>query len=289
MTDPFPSLSRRAVSGTRMEGARIANAGNGALRIDRPVADVTMRDVTVTGGYRAFETLAARGLKDASVVGFTIENVRATGLQRGFARIGYNSHRGIIRDVQASGTVFNDDIPCGIAFMDTAHDCTIERCVMRGFRMEPGPDAYWNGDGYSSERGNYGLRFLRCAAWDCTDGGFDLKSTGTFLDGCIAGRNKYNYRFWSSLEAHELTSLNPVAGKGHGGHGHFSISADPPLTLHIDHLTARADDRAPLFTVHRGVATIVIRSHDLSLPRGTPLLAGAGKATIRWLSGAPKI
>lgn len=243
--------------------------------------------MTAVDGYRVFETYPAKDQSDASIKKLVLDNIAATQLKRGFARIGHDSSGGVINKIDASGTVFNDQIPAGIAFMDTAHDFTISNCTMRHFRMELGPGKYWNGDGYSSEKDNYGLRFLNCAAFMCTDGGFDLKSTGTFLDDCVAGENKFNFRFWSPVQAWTLTSLNPRKGDGTGGYGHFSITGGPGMEITIEKLVARSDNTAPLFTVHRGTARVIIGSHDLKLPPQTPLVAGEGSLELVWKSGTP--
>ncbi|MGD9811940.1 MAG: hypothetical protein AB7U35_11505, partial [Sphingobium sp.] len=164
----------RLNDGQVLSDLRESDIGNGLVRADRPVRSITMKRIIVNGGYRVFENLAAQGQQDASIDGLLIEDVKASGLARGFARIQYDSRHGIIRRVEASGVDPAPALPCGIAFNGTAHDFSIEDCVMRDFRMRKAEDQYWNGDGYSSERGNYGLRFLRCSAFDCTDGGFDL-------------------------------------------------------------------------------------------------------------------
>lgn len=289
VTDARGTEGRRADNGSILRSLRIGNVGNGLLRIDRPVANLRMEDVDVRGAYRVIENLPRRGLADASFVGLIVDDVRAVDLQRGFARIGSNSRGGRFSDIVASGTVHNEDIPCGMMFEGRAHDFELRRCVMRGFRMNLPGTAYQNGDGFSTERGNYGFRFLNCEAYDNSDGGFDLKSTGTFLDGCISGGNKYNYRFWSPVQAHVLTSLTPVRGPRRAEFGHFSLTGEPPVEIHIARLVIRSSVPAPLFTVHRGRVRVVIDSHDIRTPPGTPMLIGEGQGDIVWRSGPPRL
>ena len=285
----YRTESYRARNGDRYSNVSVSNFGNGIFRVDRPTHDFEARNVTAIDGYRVFETLPARDQNDASITKLVLDTMTAWELQRGFARIGHNSRGGVINKIEASGIIFNEEIPCGIAFMDSAHDFTISNCIMRNFRMELGAENYWNGDGYSSERKNYGLRFLNCSAFDCTDGGFDLKSTGTFLDGCVADGNKFNYRFWSPVQAWALTSLNPRLGGGTGGYGHFSITGSPGMEITIEKLVAQSDNTAPLFTIHDGAARVIISSHDIQLPPETPLIAGRGQLELIWKSGAPAI
>ena len=279
----------RAVSGMKLSDLSARDIGNGLVRVAGPVTGLELRDIDVERVYRVLENTAAGGEDgDASFTGLVMERVTARQVIRGLVRIRYDSHGGVIRDVSATGTVMTDNLPCGIAFSDTAHDFTLERCIMRGFRMQLPPQRYWNGDGFSTEKGNYGFRFLRCEAYDNTDGGFDLKSTGTFLDGCIAGGNKRNYRFWSTADAHVLTSLTPVHHGGIGDCAHIHVEGSTGATLHIAHLIVRSDTPQTLVSVENGPARIIIDSHDIVSPRGTPLFRGPAGAQLIWKTGAPK-
>ena len=286
LVDGAAAEVRRVHSGERVAGLRMRNVGNGLARVAEPVDGLTIEDLNVDGVYRVLENTAARGGPDATLTGLRMRNVTATNVLRGVARLRYDSHDGEIVDVKGTGTVNNDGIPCGIAFDGTAHDFTLERCVMRGFQMELAADRYWNGDGFSSELGNYGLRFLRCEAYDNSDGGFDLKSTGTFLDGCVSGGNKRNYRFWSTMEAHVITSLTPVLRGGSGNAGHVYVDGAHQPVVTIGKLIVRSDTDAPVLLIHAPGATVVIASHDIQVPKGTPLAVGDA-ATIVWKSGAP--
>ena len=280
---------RRVHSGDTVRHVRARHFGNGFVRVAEPVTGLLIEDVTIDGAYRVLEVTAARDRPDASLNKLVMRNVRATNLQRGLARIRYDSSGGTISNCSATGLVNNEAIPCGIAFSDTAHDFTIERCTMRGFRMARAPDIYWNGDGYSTELGNYGLRFLRCEAYGCTDGGFDLKSTGTFLDGCVSGGNARNYRFWSTIAAHEITSLTPVMAGGTGAAAHIAVDGRSGAVVTIAKLRIRSETPAPIVYSTGGAATVIIESHDIQTPRGTPLLAGDPATRVIWRSGPPRV
>lgn len=79
------------------------------------------------------------------------------------------------------------------------HDITFINCVSRNNYDDAG-DKYWNADGFVAEPKSYNLRFINCMAFDNTDGGWDDKSTGTTYDGCIAFRNKRNFRVWGEVK-----------------------------------------------------------------------------------------
>lgn len=273
-------------SGGFYRNVRARDVGNGLFLINEPVRGVRIWDVRVAGGYRVIENSAAPDLVAAGVVGLHVRGARADGLERSFARIRYDSHHGLIEDVSASGilTTGSTDLPVGIGFAGTAHDFRIERCFMRGFQWKRRDDQYWNGDGFSTERGNARFLFRHCAAWDNSDGGFDLKSTETLLDDCTSGRNARNFRLWSSIRATRLISLDPIKIGGIGDTNHFSImaakGASEPLVIHIEHLVVKSDRGWPIFDVHNGPAKIIIGSHDIQVPAGTPLVRSRSGGTV---------
>lgn len=267
-------------------GVRARNVGNGLFLINEPVHDVRIADVRVEGGYRVIENSAAPDLTAAGCVGLRVRGARASDLERSFARIRYDSHDGVIEDVSASGilTTGSTDLPVGIAFDGTAHDFRVERCFMHGFRWKRGDTQYWNGDGFSTERGNARIRFRQCSAWGNSDGGFDLKSSETVLDDCISGRNARNFRLWSSIRATRLISLDPVKIGGIGDTNHFSImaaqGASEPLVIYIEHLVVKSDRGWPIFDVHNGPAKIIVGSHDIQVPAGTPLVRSRSGGSV---------
>jgi hypothetical protein len=267
-------------------GIRARDVGNGLFVIREPVRDVQIAGIRVDGGYRVIENSAAPDLVDAGCVGLRVRGARASNLRRSFARIRYDSHDGVIEDVSASGTLVTGatDLPVGIAFDGTAHDFRVERCFMRGFQWQRDAGQYWNGDGFSTERGNARFQFRQCAAWDNSDGGFDLKSTETTLDDCVSGRNARNFRLWSSIRATRLISLDPVKIGGIGDTNHFTImaakDASEPLVIAIDHLVVKSDRGWPIFDVHNGPAKIIVGSHDIQVPAGTPLVRSRGGGSV---------
>lgn len=287
-------------SGAAYRGVRASEVGNGLFVIRDAVTGLSIQDIEVEGGYRVIENTAATRGADASCAGLRLRAAKATGLRRGFARIRYASRDGVIEDVSAAGTLTTGarDLPAGIAFQDEARDFRLERCTMRGFRWKRGPKQYWNGDGFSTERGNARILFRNCAAWDNSDGGFDLKSADSLLDDCISGRNARNYRLWSDIKATRLTSIDPHKIGGIGDTSHISLMGakqEPrrPLLIRIDHLVVRSGQGWPIFDVHDGPAEIVIGSHDIQVPRGTPLVRTRGKGSVpggvRFAGAPPKL
>ncbi len=286
-------------SGAIYRGIKAADVGNGLFVIRQQVRDLVIEDVEVEGAYRVIENAAARG-EGADCVGLRVANAKASGLRRGFARIRYASRDGRMSDISAQGllTTGASDLPVGIAFDGDARNFLLERCTMRGFRWKRDAGQYWNGDGYSTERGNRGFVFRQCAAWENSDGGFDIKSSETVLDDCVSGHNARNYRLWSDLRATRVTSIEPTKLGGIGDTNHFSLmgpkaSGAEPLTIQIEHLIVRSQKGWPVFDVHDGPVRIIINSHDIDVPPGTPLIRTRGKGSvpggIRFSSHPPKL
>src|SRR3546814_2270720 len=74
--------------------------------------------------------------------------------------------------------------------------------------------AYFNGDGFASERGVYDVRFIDTVARGNTDGGYDLKSSGTVVVRALSEENGRNYRLWgerSEEHTSELQSLMRIS------------------------------------------------------------------------------
>lgn len=107
-------------------------------------------------------------------------------------------------------------VPKGSAVTD--HDITFVNCTSRGNYHENGKK-YWNADGFCVERPCYGIRYYRCRAFDNTDGGWDDKSRDPLVVGCVAFRNKRNFRFWSRGEARLLNCIAGFAMKRGGSGG----------------------------------------------------------------------
>lgn len=272
-----------AASGDRIADLRAVNVGNGLVRVARPVKGLVIEDVTVDGVYRVLENFDRDHTAD--MTGLRMERITATNVERGLARIGSNSSNGVIRDAQVTfraQPALRPHLPVGIGFTDSAHDFLVERVIVRGARMEEIPGKYTNGDGFSTERGNSRIRFLSCEAWDNSDGGFDLKGAEGEIDRAVAGRNHRNFRFWSSIEAGEITSID-------ARNAHIFIDGRIPPTIWIRKLVVRSTTTAPIFRIERGTAAVVIDSHDIEVPPTTKLILGSGLSVDWGPQGPPKL
>ena len=86
------------------------------------------------------------------------------------------------------------------------HDIIFVNCVARNSIYSKA--RYWQGDGYCAERGVKNLAFINCAAFDCADGGWDVKSDNVIFVHCVSLRNKMNYRLWGTAYLVNCLSAN---------------------------------------------------------------------------------
>lgn len=116
----------------------------------------------------------------------------------------------------ADSQFLEGDFAVGFDVENSSHDIEFRDCIARrNLYKDP---KYWNGDGFKSENETENIRWLRCAAFDNADAGFDIKSPGAVLDQIIASGNGRNIRIWSPREA-RLTNILSTQSRRHGGEG----------------------------------------------------------------------
>jgi Alpha-L-arabinofuranosidase B, catalytic len=94
-----------------------------------------------------------------------------------------------------------DNFSKGIHLNGTYDGAYVGHGIARNFQYgpnDPDPDEYWNSDAVVAEGGITNLLVERVEAYDCTDGGFDIKAVNAVLRKCKAARNKRNYRLWKA-------------------------------------------------------------------------------------------
>lgn len=284
---PGRPAGKSARSGQRITGARFVDLGNGAIVVDHPVDGLIVEDVKAERLYRFLENTAAKGAPPAPLTRFVLRRISARDLERGMTRIRHASHAGLIEDVTAYGSGNCANYCVGFALDDEAHDIIYRRVQAHGFAEATRPrDKYWNGDGFTDERGNRAIRYLDCVASGCSDGGFDLKSSEVMVIGCTARGNKRNFRLWGNGRLERCTSENPKWHGGVGGPAHFSFHG-PEARYVIDRPVVRADpaNKAPVFLFDtKAPAEIEIRNADIDAP-GAPLIVAGGQQIpkIKWV------
>jgi hypothetical protein len=215
----------------------------------------------VTGPLRAVES--SKSLRARNLV---IRNLVASDLQRDGVRL-----RGDIEGARLQNFELQmraepqsePNLPIGVAVI-SGRRIAISDGQISGFRMRAVEGKYTNGDGVAAERKVHDLAIARVKAVNNSDAGFDLKSSGTRLDALRAERNGRNYRFWSSVDAGTLTSVNPRNAHVWAGTG---------AKVRIRHLVASSSGRAPILDIE-GAESVVVERCSLQVPRGTPLIEG---------------
>ncbi len=278
----------RVRSNTLVRRCQFLHLGNGGVRVNVPTVNLTVEECDAYNMYRFFEDTASVPANPAVLSNFVLRRIVGRGLDHGFSRIRYYSSIGLIEDVAAYGSGQCDAWCVGFQLSGEAHHVTYRRAEAHGFQ-ETGraDDAYWNGDGFSDERGNWAIRYLSCLATDCTDGGFDLKSAGMYLEGCIARGNKRNFRLWSSGTLQGCRSEEPVSRGGIGRPAHFSFhgAVGRRFVLVNPQVRASPGNDAPVFLIETSAPLVLeIVDADIQAP-GAPLFAVDGpEPRIIWSS-----
>ena len=269
----------RASDNMQIRNCRFEGFGNGAVRVAQPVRGLSIEDCEAVNMYRFLEDTVSGDLSDASLSVFVVRRVKAEQLERGFLRIRYGSAGGLIEDVTARCKPTGGALYCvGFALDDEAHDITYRRVQAHDFReVTRSSGSYWNGDGFTDERGNSAISYIECMATNCTDGGFDLKSSDVRMANCLARGNKRNFRLWSSGTLTDCESHEPIWRGGSGGKSHFSFHGDVGrYEIHRPKVRAPDGNTAPVFMFSTNApATVVIYDADIDAP-SAPLIKVEG-------------
>lgn len=245
--------------------------GNGCFRICAPLSNLTVEDCSFDDVYRFLENTAGEDQGHASMRDFVVRRCRGVRVERGFSRIRYASRRGLIEDCAAQGKANEGGrIPVGCAVDDRAGDIVYRRCVMDGFQQWRAGD-YWNGDGFSDEEQNFGIRYEACEGRGSTDGGFDCKSRDVVLENCIAEDNKRNFRIWSKhATLTGCTSRNPnFRGRQmeSAESCHIWVGVEEDARVLISDLTVVDSDATPILEFEHDVGRVEIRGVTIDSPR----------------------
>lgn len=262
--DPYdPTGARGAEAFRLLRGAdhlvfqelAFRNVGNGAFRIGADVADLTIRQITATNVRRFIENTATGGSPTATISGLTVTNVTVRGYSRAFARIRYDSNH-IVMDGNVGDSEGQDHDPFsqGIQLSDTVHDVDIRNTSMMNSISTDGD--YWNGDGFSAERGTYDIRFTNTYAAGNSDGGYDIKSrTATMVD-VKAADNKRNFRFWGNITVDGCTGTDPYQRGGSGTQA--QVHATEAAVVTMTRCTFTDDDPGTIVLDVDGTARLTV-------------------------------
>lgn len=276
----------RAQSGLVIKNSKFLNLGNGAIRVNVATDGLVVEQVEGKDLYRFLENTASDRSTPASLTNFTLRQITGEDIHRAMTRIRYGSRDGLIEDVIARASEETERYCTGFVLDDEAQAIVYRRCEAHGFAERGGSsNDYWNGDGFSDERGNKAIQYLDCTATGSTDGGFDLKSTDVTLSDCLAKDNKRNFRLWGSGELENCRSEDPRSRGGSGKPSHFSFHGGTAKYV-IDRPVVRAtvDNDAPVFLFDNDVpADVEIRNADIDAPGAPLVLSENSEPNITWV------
>ena len=213
----------------RFSGLRFSNVGV-AFRVTGDVTDVSVRDVTASNVRRFFDTNASQDNETASVSGLRLQDVTVAGFSKNVIRVRYDSSDVLIQDVSGdSERQDGDDFAVGVQLAGTAHNIVLRRVRMANSNDSTGD--YWNGDGFSVERGVRGVQFIDTLASGNTDGGYDIKGTEIVMRSVRAVDNKRNYRFWGQIDIRDCEGTDPLRRGGTGTQAQVHLAFGAAVTM----------------------------------------------------------
>ncbi|HEV8391772.1 MAG TPA: cadherin domain-containing protein [Dongiaceae bacterium] len=263
------------------EDLSVRNFGNGVFRAGADISNLTIRDVDATNVTRFIEDYVSGTNTSASINGLTVQNVDVTGYSRAAIRLQYDTHNVVIENVVGDSQHQNGGLYIsGILLDGTVHDVLISHTEMKNSYGNGTASEYWNGDGFTTERGVYNVRFEDTVASGNTDAGYDLKSSNTVLVRAVAEGNNRNYRFWSdSITLEDSVSLSPVHSGGVASTIHVWMADGSDVT--IDGFTF-SDALLPqtLFDLTQGGATLHLSNTEIPLLYQALVLVRGGSVIL---------
>lgn len=214
----------------RFRNLSFLNQGH-CFRLAGDIAGIEIADIDARNVRRFVEDAHTGESGTATVSGLTIRNVQIRGFSKDAIRLRYETHDVLIEDVLGdSERQDGDDFAEGVSLDDTAHDVTLRRVTMRN--AHDTKNAYWNGDGFSAERGTYRLRFEDTVASGSTDAGYDLKSSDTVLIRASASDNAVNFKFWGrNIALKDCIGLAPYKRGGTGDQNQVQVLEGAAVTM----------------------------------------------------------
>ncbi|MBI5425771.1 MAG: hypothetical protein HZA32_16975 [Opitutae bacterium] len=245
-----------------------------------------------------FENLSMRSIEDGirirNASNITVRNCSVVRHTKKAFRVSYFSRFVTFEDCDTDATENTDrdtdpnnnyptkSIPVGFCTdspgmaRPSIHDLRFTDCVARNNRFAPQSSGdYWNGDGYSTERGVYNVTYSRCVSIDNHDGGWDDKAVNVIYENCIAIGNKRGFRNWANGTLINCLSVDNVKWGGNSNSlGAWFGSATGAGTIIRSTFHNNGDAQILAESPGTIVATDSILSVDADAPAGATLRAG---------------
>jgi Ca2+-binding RTX toxin-like protein len=256
------------------------NISYAAIRVGADIEGLTIEHVRADNVQRFLENFVSGGNETATISGLTVRDVQVNGFSKGVIRLQYDSHDVVIEDVVGDSERQNgENFAIGIHFGDTVHDVRVERVSMRN-AFDNVSGAYWQGDGFASEKDVYDVRYIDTVATGNTDAGYDLKSSSTTLTRAVAEGNGRNFRIWGQdVVIEDAVSLNPQLQGGIANQQHFGFMRGAKVTV-INPYLSDASAATTAFDATEGLATVEVFGASLHLNVSAPMVRSAGGSVV---------
>jgi hypothetical protein len=191
--------SHLRLSGFRVDGAPADGffkfRGKRATTFD----DIVISGIDARNVGRVIETESG-----AMVQNLLIEDCRAVGIVRGFARF-RNLSDAVLRDLEldAANMDGGGKNVCQLIAVTAGENVLFENVILRNALNQPPPPkegkepGYVQGDGIVCERKTRNVTIRKCRASGMGDGGFDLKSTNVTIEDSSTDSCKFGARIWA--------------------------------------------------------------------------------------------
>jgi Ca2+-binding RTX toxin-like protein len=255
------------------ENMTFENVGT-AFRAAADISNIVINNMSAYNVQRFFADTAGGTATSATVSGLTIQNVDVHGFSKDVIELRYDTHDVTIQNVFGdSEHQDGDGYAMGIHLDGTVHNVLLDSCTMENAISST--TAYWNGDGFATETGVYGITFQDCVARGNADGGFDLKSSDTVLINPIADENAHNYRLWgTNVTLINPTGTDPEKYGGTGGQIQIQVMDGAIVTVHGG-VFADSGSGTSVVVMHGG-NSITFDGTEFVHADGTPLTVGTG-------------
>lgn len=187
------------------------------------ITDIQYRNLEGYNVRRFIESSAG-----ANVTNVVIDTVNIVGHSKHGIRIRGSSNNWLLNNVNInSGRQDYDNFAVCIAISETAHDITVNNALLENCHDTNG--SYWNGDGISTEVGNYDLFFKNIETHGHTDGGIDSKGRTSYTN-VHSYDNKVNLRLHANNHIANGVTSNTVNMRGGTGHpAHIGLYYNNPV------------------------------------------------------------
>ncbi len=191
--------SHLRLSGFRLDGTSADGFVKFRAKKDNPA---TFDDIVISGIYARNVGRVVETDRGAALQNIVIEDCRAVGIVRGFARF-RNLTDSVLRNLEldADNMDAGGKNVCQLIALESGNNVLFENVIVRNAVNEPDPDdekhRYVQGDGIVCERKTRNVVIRRCQGSGMGDAAFDLKTTDAVIEDSSTDSCKFGARIWS--------------------------------------------------------------------------------------------